>query len=73
MHYSDASWMRASKMAMELYDLALQSGATHEVAVAVAIARARSVIRSVSEYDVREAMSIRLAEVRLAAGSKPQR
>jgi hypothetical protein len=72
MRYSEGDWMLASKVALEAYEAGLECGATHAAAVAAAVARARTVVPSASDYDVREAISIRLAEKRTAARSKPQ-
>jgi hypothetical protein len=62
--------MLASKMALKVYETALRSGDTQEAAIAAAIVRAQSVVPSATDYDVREAISIRQAEMRAAARCK---
>jgi hypothetical protein len=62
----NGDWQRASKLALEAYETALRAGADKEIAVDVAVARARSVMPVMAECQVREALAIVLAERRLA-------
>jgi hypothetical protein len=62
-----AEWDRATRIALEAYEAALRSGGDNGWAVASAVAQMRTIVPSVTESDVRRALSIMLAEKKLAA------
>lgn len=72
MSSNSVEWDRAARMAFEAYEAALRNGAESEWAVALAVTKMRTIVSTVTESDVRQALSIALAEKRLVARSRLQ-
>jgi hypothetical protein len=69
MHSNDGEWNRATTIALDAYEAALRNDAENEWAVVIALTAMRTIVSTATESDVRQALSIMLAERRLAARS----
>jgi hypothetical protein len=66
MRSNNTEWNRAARGAFEAYESALRTGAEKDWAVVIALTQMRAIVSNVTESDVRQALSIMLAEKRLS-------